>query len=45
VLHAGEHRHVSEFARQRGACLLGDCVQRRPVVDPEPSVALDEIRH
>ncbi len=42
VLHAGEHRQL-ELPLERGARLLGDRVQRRRVLDPEPAVALDEI--
>ena len=42
VLHAGEDGQL-ELALERGARLLGDRVQRRRVLDPEPAVALDEI--
>ncbi len=42
VLHPGEDRHA-ELRLERGARLLGDRVQRRRVLDPEPAVALDEV--
>ena len=40
VLHPGEDRHA-EIGFEPRACLLGDRVERRGVLDPEPPVALD----
>ncbi len=42
VLHPGVDRQP-ELRLERGARLLGDRVERRRVLDPEPPVALDEI--
>ena len=42
VLHPGEHRKL-ELALERCTGLLGDRVQRRGLLDPEPAVPRDEI--
>ena len=42
VLHPGEDRQA-QLGLERRARLLGDRVERRGVLDPEPPVALDEI--